>query len=279
MRRLNAIVIPVVLFLFAVAAWAEVVPQVTTDPRQAFLTGSIVVKGEAVADRNLPAGQRRLMALRGAKVVAFREVAEVMDGVTVTGETTVVNMAAESDTVRSTVQGIVKGAQIVKEAYDPLSETAVVYLSVPLTGPNGIFGQLLPQIVPVLPPPAFLPYQPPPDVMQARHDGLIIDCRSQAFKPALINRIVTKNGEMIYDPARVAQDILVERGAAEYTNDVGKAKALLSERGSSNPLIIKAGGVVKGTDVEVAPEDASQIFSSNQSANYLEGAKVVFVLR
>ena len=171
MRILKVLIVPVVLLLFAVVAWAEVMPQVTTDQRQAFVTGSIVVKGEAVADRGLPAGQRRLMALRGAKVVAFREVAEIMEGVTVTGDTSVVNMAAESDTIRSTVQGIVKGAQIVKEGYDPLSETAVVYLSVPLSGPNGIFAQLLPQVALMLPPPAFLPYQPQPDVMQARHDG------------------------------------------------------------------------------------------------------------
>ncbi|MBI5641898.1 MAG: hypothetical protein HY954_00320 [Deltaproteobacteria bacterium] len=279
MIKTRVLLIPVILLLFAASVWAEVMPQLVTDPRQAFVTGSIVVKGEAAADRNLPSGQRRLMALRGAKVVAFREIAEIIDGVAVSGETTVVNMAAESDTVRSTVQGLIKGAQIVKEGYDPLGETAYVYLSVPLTGPNGLIGQLLPQVMPIVPPPGLPMFQPPAQTVPARHDGLIIDVRAQPFKPALMNRIVTKKGEVIYDPAWVAQDILVDRGAAEYTNDIGKAKALLGERGSTNPLVVKAGGVVRSTDVEIPSEDASAVFSSNQANNFLESAKVVFVLR
>lgn len=283
MRRL--FIVPVLLLLFAVSAWAETaqLPTVTSDPRQAFTTGSIIVKGEgaAPAEKKLTAAQKRIMALRAAKVVALREIAEVIDGVAVSGETAVVNAAAESDVIRATVQGIVKGAQVIKEVYDPLSEMAVVYVSVPLTGPNGLMAQLLPQVVPMLPPQPYPVYQAPvePQVQAARFDGLIVDVREQPFKPALINRVISKNGEIIYDPTKVAQNILVERGAAEYTNDLGKAKALLGERGSANPMVVRAGGLVKSTDVEVGPDDASAIFVSNQASNFLEGAKVVFVLR
>src|SRR5574337_282209 len=178
------------------------------------------------------------MALRAAKVVALREVTEIVDGVSVNGETTVVNAAAESDVVRTTVQGIVRGAQVIREAYDPLSGMAVVYVSVPMTGPNGLIGQLLPQVIPLVPQQQMPLFLPPADAIQPKdYDGLILDVREKPFKPALINRILTKNGEVVYDPAKVAQEILVERGAAEYTNDVGKARALLSERGSSNPIV------------------------------------------
>ena len=90
---------------------------------------------------------------------------------------------------------------------------------------------------------------------------------------------MAQNDEILYDPTKIAQDILVERGAGEYTNDVGKAKAILSERGSKNPLVIKAKGVVKLTDVQVSGDDAATIFTANQKANFLEGAKVVFVLK
>ncbi|MEK7772862.1 MAG: hypothetical protein AAB307_00820 [Deltaproteobacteria bacterium] len=262
-------------------------PQVVTDPAQAFITGSIVVKGEGAAPPNktLTAAQKRIMALRAAKVIALREIAEIINGVAVSGDTRVLDAAVESDTVRAGVEGIVKGAQVIKEVYDPLSEMAGVYVSVPLTGPNGVIAMLLPQVIPVMPLPQYQPYQPMAPVeaaqqAQARnYDGLILDVREKPFKPALINRVLARNGEIIYDPTKVAQNILVERGAAEYTNDVGKARALLGERGSSNPLVVKAGGVVKSTDVELAPEDASTVFSSNQSNNFLEGAKVVFVLR
>lgn len=285
--------IPVLLFMMAgmlQAADMQGMPQIVTDPKQAFITGQIVVKGEgaAPADKKLTAAQKRIMALRAAKVVALREVAEIIEGVAVTGETLVVNAAAESDAIHTAVQGIVKGAQIIKEVYDPMSEMGVVYVSVPMTGPNGVMAALMPQVIPLVPQQQYQVYQPPavvettqPQVEQKpkNFDGLIIDVREHPFKPALINRVVTKNGEIIYDPTKVAQNILVERGAAEYTNDVGKAKALLGERGAGNPVVVKAGGLQKATDVEVGPDDASTIFTSNQSSNYLEGAKVVFVLR
>lgn len=280
--------LPVFFFLLAGVVMAAD-PQLVTDPRQAFVTGSIVVKGEgaAPAGKAMTAAQKRIMALRAAKVVALREIAEIVEGVAISGDTLVVNAAAESDVIKATVQGLVKGAQIVKEAYDPMSEMAVVYLSIPMTGPNGLLTTLLPQVLPTVPLSPFPPYQPPvaaPEALVAvpvvkNYDGLIIDVREQAFKPALINRVITRNGEIIYDPTKVAQNILVERGAAEYTNDVGKAKALLSERGSSNPVIIKGAGLVKATDVEIGPDDASSVFTSNQTNNYLEGAKVVFVLK
>ncbi len=277
---------PMFIMLFAVAAAAQMTampPQVTTDQKQAFISGSIIVKGEgaAPADKSMTPAQKRIMALRAAKVVALREIAEVIDGVAVSGDTTVQNAAVQSDTIRATVQGMIKGAQIVNEAYDPMSEMAVVYLSVPLRGPNGLMGQLVPQVIPLLPMQAAPFVQPPAQAPQQAqsYDGLILDVREQPFRPALINRVLSKNGEAIYDPTKVAQNILVERGAAEYTNDVGKAKALLGERGAVNPLVVKASGIVKATDIVVGPDEATAIFSSNQSGNYLESAKVVIVLK
>ncbi len=284
MKKILAM-IPVLVLAFAAFALAQTpfgmqgMPQETKDLKQAFIKGSIVVKGEATADTTLPVGQRKLMAMRGAKAMAYREIAELLEGVAVSGETTVANTMTQSDVVRVMVQGMVKGAQIVNESYDQFTGIGTVWLAIPMTGENGVVGQLMPQVAAMVPPqPAFAPMVAPP-APAAKYDGLIIDVKDQQFKPALINRILTKNGEVIYDPAKVAQNILVERGAAEYTNDVGKAKALLGERGAGNPLVIKAGGVVKSTDAVVGPDDASAIFSSNQQSNYLEGAKVVFVLR
>ncbi|MEK6531770.1 MAG: hypothetical protein AABZ23_04665 [Deltaproteobacteria bacterium] len=287
MKRLSLFVLTPFLFLaFVLAAHAQSIerpPELTRDARQAFISGAIVVKGEGAApsDKALSTAQKRIMALRAAKVIALREVAEILDGVTVSGETTVVNAAAESDTVRVAVQGIVKGAQVVKEVYEPLSEMGTVYLSVPLSGPDGVMAQLLPQVMQSVPLPQMPAYAPPPiaaDSMDG-YDGLIIEVIDRGFRPALINRVLAKNGEVVYDPTKVAQDILVERGAAEYTNNLGKAKALLSERGSKNPVVATVQAIVKSTDVEISPADATKIFISNQRRNFLEGAKVVFVLQ
>lgn len=107
----------------------------------------------------------------------------------------------------------------------------------------------------------------------------MVDCGDLPFNPALINRILTKDGELIYDPSALPQNVLVEKGPAGYTNEVEKARALLSAQGSKNPLVVRAAGVVKSTDAEVAPEDARIIFGSNQDNSYLQAAKVVFVMK
>lgn len=255
-------------------------PETVKDAAQAFVKGSIVVKGEgaAPADAGLSPAQKRMMALRAAKVIALREVSEILDGISVSREHTVVKAASESGGVRTAVQGIVKGAQVIKEAYDPESGMAVVFLSVPMTGPDGVITQLLPQVIPMMPETDAL-FKAPAEKAKMGYDGLIVDVREISFKPALLNRIITKDGKAVYDPAMVSQKVLVERGAAEYTNDIGKARAVLGERGVKTPAVVKAAGVVGSTDVEVGAEDAGAIYSSNQANNFLEGAKVAFVLQ
>ncbi len=283
MRRI-LLAIPLFILLFAAAAFAgsNGLPEVVTDINKAFVKGSLVVKGEggAPADPGLSAVQKRILALRAAKVTALRETAEILNGVTVSGETLIENAAAASDTVRSTVQGIIKGAQVIKEVYDPLSELGVVYITVPLTGPNGVLLALLPQVIPMMPPGLEVAFQPPAGfALDGNYDGLIVDVRGLAFKPALINRVVTKNNSVVYDPSRVDSAVLGERGAAEYTDDIDKAKALLAERGSKNPLVVKAEALVRSTDVEVGEDSAGAISASNQANKFLESARVVFVLQ
>lgn len=77
-------------------------------------TGQYVeAKGSAVIDNDKfknPA-QARLMAERGAIVVAQRNLLEMVKGVNVIGETTVQDMVTTGDYVYSRVEGIVKGAK------------------------------------------------------------------------------------------------------------------------------------------------------------------------
>lgn len=77
----------------------------------------IEAKGEAVIDneRFKNPAQARLMAQRGAVVVAQRNLLEIIKGVNVSGETTVEDMMTTRDYIYSRVDGVVKGAQIVGE--------------------------------------------------------------------------------------------------------------------------------------------------------------------
>ncbi len=272
MKRIWILSFLLLFFAAALQAGPGVGPS-SSAADDAFMTGSIVVKGEGVApaDPGLSASQKKLLSLRAAKVIALREAAEIVDGVVINGGTTILGAAVRSDDVRTTVQGFINGATVIKEVYDPVSETGVVYVSIPLTGPDGLAAG----VVPLLSLPAGPAYPGGVGaVTGARYDGLIIDVRGHPFRPALINRIITRDSKTLYDPAMAARS-----GAAGYTNDVGKARALLKERGSTNPVLVRADGLERGTDVVVTPADASAIFAADRENNFLQGGRVVFVLQ
>ncbi|ACI21700.1 MULTISPECIES: hypothetical protein [Thermodesulfovibrio] len=257
----------------------------TTSPEQAFLNDYILVAAEGLpsATARTPA-QKRLTAERAATALAYRQLAEILEGVAVVGDTLVKDAELQYDVVRTAVAGFVKGAQIVYKEWNPQEESALVIIKVGMSGPKG-FGSLLyekilgePKIKKEIiePQPQF---KPKPVTIEEKYDGLIIDATEVNFRPALINRIFTSKGEIIYDPSKISQKVLVEQGCGEYTNSIEKAKAALEKRGVKNPLIIKASGTINPSDLQVSDEDAVKIYSANQKANFFASAKVAFVLK
>lgn len=88
--------------------------------------------GAPSSDASSPA-QARAMAERAAHVVALRNLLETVKGVRVDAETVVENFIVTSDVIRTRVEGIVKGARIVKKRY--LSDGSVEMLvSMPMKG-------------------------------------------------------------------------------------------------------------------------------------------------
>lgn len=258
---------------------------ITTSPEQAFISDYILVMDEGLPSPNAKSpAQKRLTAERAATALAYRQLAEILEGVAVVGDTLVRDASLQYDVVRTAVEGFVKGAKIVYKEYNPQEEVAVVFVKIGMTGPQSfarvmyekMFGDPSVKQAIVEPKPA---YRTKPVAIEERYDGLIIDATEQGFRPALINRIFTPKGEVLYDPSKISQKVLVEQGCGEYTNSVDKAKAALETRGVRNPLIVKASGTVSPSDLQVADDDAVKIFSANQKANFLAGAKVAFVLK
>ena len=287
---MNRRLIPLAILVGALAAGrglseeGAAPPKEVRDLNQVFTERMIVVRGQGVApaDRPLSPGQKEIMALRAAKVVALRELAEILSGVRVSGETCIQDAAAKSDQIRATVDGLIKGAEVVNESYDAHKEIATVYVRLGLDGPSGLTQTLLPKIIEqkvVTAPaaPQYAPAQaPPPSAAPA--DALIIDATGKNLRPALINRVVVNNGNVLFEPSKIPPEILAKKGCGDYTSDVGKAKAIAASHGAKNPLVVKAAGVSRSTDAQVSEADAAVIFTENQRSNFLEGAQVVFVL-
>lgn len=260
---------------------------ITTSPDQAFSQDAILVVGEGVPKKGTTGGQRRLTAKTAAKVVAQRRVAEMLEGVAIVSETTVKDSELVSDAIKTAVTGFIKGTQVVMEDWNKEEETALVIIKVGMSGPKG-FGALMyekiltePKIKKELDKPAFVPPAdvPPPAPVAQAYDGLVIDATDYSFRPALINRIFNSKGEVLYDPAKISQKVLVEQGCGEYTNSVDKARAALGKRGVKNPLVIKASGTISPSDLQVSDATALQIFSANQGSGFMADARVAFVLK
>ena len=260
---------------------------VTQSSSDAFVNGYILVAAEGLpkADAISP-GQKRLTAERAAEVLAYRKLAEFLDGVAVAGDSLVKDAALQYDLVRVAVAGFVKGARVVHKEYSKEDEIALVIMKIGMTGPGSFADALYAKILkPDVKKELIEPAQPTPQYkhkpvpLDEKYDGLVIDATEQSFRPALINRIFTQKGEVLYDPSKISQKVLVEQGCGEYTNSVDKAKAALDQRGAKNPLIIKASGSVNPSDLQISDDDAVKIFSANQKAGFLAAAKVAFVLK
>ena len=58
--------------------------------------------------------QKRLMAIRSARMSAMRELAEQIHGVQVDSNTTVIDLMVQNDTFRAVVKGVIRGAKTVR---------------------------------------------------------------------------------------------------------------------------------------------------------------------
>lgn len=120
-----------------VEAQAQPVVEETANGQINYTEQYIEAKGASVIDNDRfknPA-QARLMAERGAIVVAQRNLLEMVKGVNVIGETTVQDMVTTGDYVYSRVEGVVKGFK----AFGPAREvngTMEVTLRMPLYDNN-----------------------------------------------------------------------------------------------------------------------------------------------
>jgi hypothetical protein len=279
-------------------AWAQDNWQSVTD------SDSVFQQGYAQVISSSEEGQSRYRAMRAAQVVAQRDLLEALQGLTLTGSTSVVDGMLESDEIKTSVEGFLKGAIKCGEKYYSEHGYAEVCMRINIRGRGGMYENMLP---------LFMQdrvvkdkkqdYQPTQEAPQTDHradlekqeetraedrpsdeiadpfDGLIVDARGFQFRPAMVNRILTEKEQVVFDPSKILSNILVERGCGGFTSDNDKAKAMLENWGCRNPMLVKCTAVDQFTDAKISLDDAEMLYKHNLKTNLFAQARVVFMVQ
>ena len=237
-------------------------------------TGKVVAVGIG-APPSKPANmaQARAMARRAAITVARRNLLEISQGVQVDSMTLVKDFTVRSDIIRTSVQGVVRNAQVIDTAY--MSDGSVEVTMVMSLG--GEFANV------ILPPPpvgTVFPLPPPGTEMPASqvYTGMVIDARGLGARPAMAPKIVDESGKEIYGSAMVNREFAVQQGMVGYAKDLSAAQ--VNSRVTDRPVTIKAlrtSGAAR-VDVVISDSDAAKLTSAAENLSFLQKCRVMVVL-
>ncbi|MBU0993420.1 MAG: LPP20 family lipoprotein [Proteobacteria bacterium] len=236
-------------------------------------TGVVVAKGIGAPPDNSKAA--RPMAIQAAKLVAYRNLLELIKYVRIDSTTTVENFIVKSDVITSRVEGIIHNAQVIKTDY--MSDgTVEVIVQMDM---RGSFSQLLlpqeiQQVESIKPIPQDNMATPPSGV----YTGLIVDGRGLKVKPAMSPRILDENGQEVYGSAYVSREFAVQQGMSGYAKDIDAAAK--NERVTDRPLLVK-GLKTSGagnSDIVISNADSAVIRNTSENLSFLKQCRVMIVV-
>lgn len=242
--------------------------------------------GVGLPPENMPAARGTALARRAAIVDAYRQLAETIKGVQIDSETTMRDLAIESDVVTAKVKALVQGARIVEEVVNEDGSYSVK-AAIPLYGAKSLAAIAVPEaqkdILPQETPEISEDYTPAPEVkaQAASYTGVIVDATGLGLEGTFSPVIYDVNGRAIYGMRNIDKDFAISQGMVEYSSDLQAASA--NSRAGSNPLVVKAvsarggGNSVNPVNVVVSVEDGDKILYANEKSGMLGNKAVVFV--
>lgn len=272
-KKFTALLTALLFVLATAAVFAEA--DGTTD----WGNGVIRVNGSGVGKakyRNSSPGQYRLTAQQAARMNAQRKLAEYVNGVQVTAQSSMYDLALEDDRVKTALQSVV-----LKNAIDVGSPkffddgVCEITMELRMYGGNGSVSEA-----------AFIPFKdevkvdfPQPvnaTVVSQSYTGLVIDCRGMNINPVMSPVIKNADGTKIYGHVNLDYDKIIVNGMASYSADA--YDQISQRRAGSNPLVVKA---VRLDDINANPvvsvADADKILAANAQDKFLNNCAVVFV--
>jgi hypothetical protein len=256
--------------------WTQIVEQMGDKGKINWSEGYIEAVGiGAPPERYIGKPQARPMALRAAKVDAYRNLLETTKGVRIDSTTVVKDFTVESDVINAAVEGLVKGAKVVNQDY--LSDgTVEVTLRMPMAG--GFAEVIIPKALEKKP--EALPPAPPagPAPSGDVFTGMVIDARGLQARPAMAPKVLDENGKEVYGSMNVDKEFAVQQGMSGYARDLTAAQS--NPRVTNNPVSVK-GVKTEGpgkSDIVISNADADKIRGAADNMTFLKKCRVMIVL-
>lgn len=219
--------------------------------------------------------QNRPIALRAAKDMASRNLAEIVRMAQVDSATKLGTLMQQSSAVNAQVGALVQGAIVADQQFMP-DGTVEIKLRIALYRELGqaIFPLIVTAKKEAMPPapPAAAGAAP------AAFTGIVVDARGTGARPAIFPRILDEDGKEIYAATMVDGEAFTQFGMSGYTREIMIGPS--HPRVAPNVLIVKAlraSGSGKA-DVVVNKEDAQKINAASQNAGLFQQCKVMIVV-
>ncbi|MCK8817876.1 hypothetical protein MWH28_10925 [Natroniella sulfidigena] len=261
--------------------------------------GVVVVQGQGVAAEHHIGGQAKLMAQRAARVDAYRNAAEFIDGVRVNSQTTMEDMIATSDRVETQVRGFIEGALFVDSEYDPDMKISTVTMELPLDGREGLAYYLeddaredsqdriddveehLDQPRREVPPREEIEIEEEVE-RGIEYTSVVIDTRGFDVATALYPQIFDSQGYSLYGPTEVSADN-PDNVSSLVAYSRSEEGIMGIDRVGDNPLIIEAASVINRsgeapTDLILDSDNARLFRDLDKEHGIVERRAVVFII-
>ncbi len=249
---------------------------------------SLVVYGEGAAPAEANPVRARLMGFRAAKLVAYRNLLEIIGEVQIDGQTTVSMAMVSDDSIRARVEGIVKGARVLTGSREQEGELFRIALKLDLLGEMADAVLPLPDSTSAESPARDLPsleltesdsllvFVPPEP-----YTGLIVDARGTDLTPSMSPRIIDTDDRVIYSADHVDRDYAVRLGIVGYDKDIARAASSDRIGGTeANPFVVEAVALsgLYNSDVVISRDSGVRARMADMEGDFLTQCRVIFIL-
>ena len=227
-------------------------------------------------------GKNKLMAKRGAKTDARRNLIEALKEIRVDSKTTMRDLEVEEDLVVTQASGYIKQAWFDDNSVEYERDGEKWMCTISITMP--LLGEYSQAVLPSgksktsaeVQAPAYESTSTPPPPPAKPYTGLVINLKGLKMSPSMAPKIVTKDGAKLYDMSIVSRDYATEMGVVGYIKKTDNPQSVM--RIGDNPLIVKAAGVAGRipTDAIIAAAGADLIASLD--SDILKQCKVAFLI-